>query len=85
MTPSEKDFLTQMAAMNRSCMAMCKQFIVANPDSDLEDFAEECFEDCAGDAALCDLWLSLPSGDEGAAAGSKTIRPGVVYLKGKAP
>lgn len=80
MAMTEKDFLTQMAAMNRSCMDMCKQFIVANPDSDLEDFAEDCFEDCAGYAALCDLWLSLPGGDEGAASASAR-KPGVVYTK----
>jgi len=80
MAMTQKDFLTQMSAMNKSCMAMCKQFIVVNPDSDLEDFAEDCFEDCAGDAALCDLWLSLTGGDEGAASAASR-KPGVVYTK----
>lgn len=80
MAMTEKDFLTQMAAMNRACMDMCKTFIVANPDSELEDWAEDCYEDCAGDAALCDLWLGLMPGDEGSSSTGKSIKPGVAYL-----
>lgn len=67
---NEQEFLTQMAAMNRACMEMCKQFMVANPDSDLEDFAEGCYEDCAGDAAMCELWLEIAPGDETGATNS---------------
>ena len=75
MPMTEQQFLTQMAAMNRACMDMCKQFILANPDSDLEDWAEDCFEECAGDAALCDLWLEVSPGDEGAEnSASSSIR-----------
>jgi hypothetical protein len=84
MALSDKDYLKQAAALNQSLVDLSKQYILANPDGALEDWAEECIEDSAGDAALLSFWLANwtpEAGGEEASVAPPQRKAGVVYAK----
>lgn len=84
---TELDFLKQMATLQQSCADLARRFVVDNQGSTYEDFAEEQFEDCSGDAALLKLWIDVYGVPEPSASNSSAVAVAdpaarkAVYLK----